>query len=182
MEIPILFLLECFSYNKDSGELIWKRRPLHHFSKGEASMNSWNVKNENKKAGTSRKDGRIAVCVKHNNKTHMVYASRLILAIVSGRWPDGLVDHIDGDPGNNKLENLRVCSKAQNSQNRLNTPGKLLPGVKKDGNKYSAKVKSNGVFHHVGMFTTEQEAHAAYVEKRDLLHGEFSIGNRDSSA
>ena len=179
MNIPVCFLYECFSFDSKVGVLTWKRRPESHFQGSEVTMKRWNGKNADKAAGTSRKDGRVAVCLNYYGKTHMIYASRIIFAMINGKWPDGLVDHLDWNPGNNKLENLRVCNKSQNSQNRLAPLGKLLPGVKKDGNRFSAKVKSNGVFYHVGMFRTEQEAHAAYVEKRDLLHGEFSIGNRN---
>lgn len=35
------FLLECFIYNKVTGSLVWKARPLHHF-KNTHGMNTFN--------------------------------------------------------------------------------------------------------------------------------------------
>lgn len=35
------YLSECFDYNKNTGELFWKARPIHHFNslKGQQTFN-----------------------------------------------------------------------------------------------------------------------------------------------
>ena len=77
------------------------------------------------------------------------------------------VDHIDRDPSNNKLSNLRLATP---SQNRMNAPRKAKGWVKvKSG--YSAKiwVPRKG-FEHLGVFATPEEATAAYNKRLQEVH------------
>ncbi len=77
------------------------------------------------------------------------------------------VDHIDRNPKNNKLENLRLVTRQQNSINKLDH---ALKGVhyRKDRNKFSAQIKVNGIKTHLGNFDTAEEARAAYLSARKL--------------
>ena len=84
MNIPVCFLYECFSFDSKVGVLTWKRRPESHFQGSEVTMKRWNGKNADKAAGTSRKDGRVAVCLNYYGKTRMIYASRIIFAMING--------------------------------------------------------------------------------------------------
>lgn len=67
---------------------------------------------------------------------------RVIFYMVTGKWPP-VVDHIDRDKQNNCPENLRAVSRTENSMNRTisscNSTG--YTGVKKDGNKFSARLR-----------------------------------------
>lgn len=91
---------------------------------------------------------------------------------------DGLeVDHRDGNGLNNRRNNLRESTKAQNQQNsrirRNNTSG--FKGVcwDKASGKWMASIKANGKRRTLGRFTTPDVAHAAYVMASRALHGEF---------
>jgi hypothetical protein len=83
-----------------------------------------------------------------------------------------LVDHIDGDRRNNSIENLRVCSHAENLRNQVRT--KTTKGVylQKSG-KWRAKIHLNKKQIWLGYFNTKQEAIDAYNEASRRLHGEF---------
>ena len=61
--------------------------------------------------------------------------------MMTGCWPDGWIDHIDGDPLNNRLENLREVSPQESSRNlsipRHNTSGCV--GVQYTSNRHAKK-------------------------------------------
>ena len=100
---------------------------------------------------------------------------RLALLHVTGAWPAAGVDHVDGDPGNNRLANLREATQAENNQNfakwKRPTSSKYL-GVywDKAKNRWAAMIGHNGKMHYLGRFSTEQEAYAAYLAAKARLH------------
>lgn len=72
------------------------------------------------------------------------------------------VDHIDNDKSNNTKANLRYCTQKQNCQNQKipinNTTGvKGVYYIPKTG-RYQASITINGKLHHIGVYTTIQEA------------------------
>lgn len=98
---------------------------------------------------------------------------RVIWLHVYGVWPDGLIDHIDGDPLNNRLANLRLANHAVNSQNqrrphRENKSGFL--GVIKSRNRWRAQISIRNKNKIIGTFATPEEAHQAYVEAKRIHH------------
>ena len=78
-------------------------------------------------AGCVNTDGYVMVNIDRTR----YYAHRLIWLMRFGEWPEGEIDHIDGDRSNNRLENLRCVSKSGNMRNQKrnsrNTSG--FPGV-----------------------------------------------------
>lgn len=100
-------------------------------------------------------------------------AHRLIWLMVHGYWPEQ-VDHIDGNPANNALTNLRACSHSENHQNRsispLNTSG--VPGVRWDKScrKWRATIKVNRERIHLGLFDSIDAAGDAYRQAKQKHH------------
>jgi len=106
-------------------------------------------------------------------------AHRLAWLYVHGNVPK-IIDHIDGNPANNSISNLRPASPSQNIQNSKksmrNTSG--LKGVhqrRKDG-KWIATIKIPGrrwqAF--LGSFDCPAAAHLAYQVAAAKHHGEFA--------
>ncbi len=86
-------------------------------------------------------------------------------------------DHINQNSLDNTDENLRIATHAQQQHNRkvFHHSKSGLKGVATRPNgRFQAKIRCNGVVHHLGSFTTAELAHAAYVKAALELHGEFA--------
>ena len=89
-----------------------------------------------------------------------------------------LVDHKNGNGLDNRRENLRLCSNAENTRNRLGTPNtsSKYKGVSWCNNtmKWKAQIRKNGVLFYLGVFQKEADAAFAYNKKSSEIFGEFS--------
>lgn len=104
-----------------------------------------------------------------------VRAHRLAWFLAHGQWPDGEIDHINGDRSDNRLANLRVVDRAGNSQNRRkahgdNSHGFLGAAWNHQHQRWQAKIVARRVRHHLGYFDTAEAAHAAYMQAKQRLH------------
>ncbi len=106
-----------------------------------------------------------------------VYLHRLI-AEHAGIDVSQQIDHINRNPLDNRVSNLRPATHAQNTHNakvqRNNVSG--LKGVcfRKDCGRYQARIDYNGKTHSLGFYQTAEEAHQAYVAKAIELRGSFA--------
>ena len=95
----------------------------------------------------------------------MLYAHRAIWAIHYGAWPDGEVDHIDGDKLNNRLSNLRVVTSSENSMNTKiysnNKTGHHGVWWDKTRGNYQVHIRRNGKRIVLGRFALLDEAVSA---------------------
>lgn len=88
------------------------------------------------------------------------------------------VDHINGNRVDNRKENLRVCTRAENQANRKaqrnNTSGfKGVHWVKRS-QKWTAQIMTGGKSHSLGYFETAEAAYSAYKIACAELHGNFA--------
>ncbi len=89
-----------------------------------------------------------------------------------GVWAK-LIDHRDGNPLNNRIENLREASSAVNAQNRraASRNNKLgVLGVSQAGKNFSAQITIPRKSKHLGTFKTAAEAHLVYVQAKRKYH------------
>lgn len=118
-----------------------------------------------------------------NNKTNaghlggyllnrQVCAHRIIWTMLTGEQPNGVIDHINGDPSDNRRRNLRCVSHAVNLRNQkmrsTNTSGAM--GVRRENNRWSARITANGVERHLGTFDEKSDAIAAR-KAAERMHG-----------
>lgn len=101
---------------------------------------------------------------------------RVVFMLHHGYLPK-ILDHIDGDPTNNSIENLRPCTQQQNTYNgsgwgKHNLP-KGITWSKKD-KRYQAQLSINGKNTYLGQFIKLEDAVAAVVEARQKHHGDFA--------
>lgn len=101
------------------------------------------------------------------------YAHRIAWALTYGAWPKGEIDHIDGDPSNDRISNLRDVTHRTNAQNvRRSFCGRdgLLGTSKRSDGRVLALIWHEGKQRYLGTFYTEQDAHVAYVTAKRQLH------------
>ena len=117
--------------------------------------------------GLQRLDGRSLSMGSHGYA--QVWDGKVVLL---HRWLMGLevgdpltVDHRNRDRLDNRIANLRVCTRAENNQNRRGQRIYRTPC-----GRYEAKVQMDGVRHFLGTFTTEQEARQAVVAFQSSIH------------
>ncbi len=107
---------------------------------------------------------------------HVAYlAHRLAWLYVHGSYPSSDLDHINGIPDDNRIENLREATHGQNMQNyraaNANSKTGLL-GVcyNKRAAAFVAQIRVSGKSLHLGYFKTAQEASVAYLNAKKLHH------------
>lgn len=83
---------------------------------------------------------------------------RVIWLLVHGEEPPLCLDHIDENPGNNRIQNLRAIDRGHNLRRSLRGRGITF---RKPSGRWVAQPRYNGKQHHLGMFATESEALAA---------------------
>ena len=107
----------------------------------------------------------------------MYLAHRLAWFWMTGEWPSTYIDHVDGDPANNRWANLREATNSQNLANsrrsRVNKSGFKGVSLSRDG-KWKVQIWADKTQHYLGLFDTKEEAHAAYSEAAKRLYGDFA--------
>jgi len=112
-----------------------------------------------------------------NGKKRMILMHREIMNPPLGM----VVDHRSGNALDNRRENLRICTQAQNTRNKKPNPGRALPkGVSwyARKRKFQSQIVLDNQSIHLGYFHTPAEAEAAYIEGSKKYHGEFSFTER----
>lgn len=120
------------------------------------------------------KDGYLKLNLWRNQIPHYRGSHRLVLSAFLYK-SDLMVDHIDGDVTNNKLENLRYCNARENQTfSNVKKPNKTCAsfGVmyRKDNGKFRARISIGGKDITIGHYDNEQDAADAYLKKLKELN------------
>lgn len=151
-------LIDSVTYIAETGVLIWKERPVTHF-KNKASCKRWNTIYAGKRAFcTAYPNGYL----RGRFDGVEVYAQRVVWAVLKDAWPTSQIDHINGVRTDNRIENLRSVSPAENAKNqktrRNNTSG--FQGVywHESRGKWSAQIRLQTKLHFLGYFSKFDDA------------------------
>jgi len=102
------------------------------------------------------------------------------LAFFGGLQPGLEMDHINGNRSDNRLENLRLVTHAQNAWNSKPREGSAsqYKGVSAEPRgKWRAAIRHLGTRRYIGVYNTEEEAARAYDAAAIELCGEFAYVN-----
>ena len=148
-----------YKYDPDTGQFYWRVDRGYRIKAGDK---------------TGSKNGRGYVQLNVDGKHY--YAHRVAWLIMTGEWPNEVIDHINGDPSDNRWENLRSATHAQAHQNikvyKSNSTG-LVGAYKADG-RWVSMISVNGKRLHLGSFNTIEEAARAYINAAKKFHGGFN--------
>ena len=101
-------------------------------------------------------------------------AHRLAWFYMTGDWPVAGMDHINGVKDDNRWDNLREATQAENSQNMAirsdNTSGYMGVCWDRRKGKWQAQIKVAGRNKHLGYFDMPEAAHAAYLAAKAEIH------------
>jgi hypothetical protein len=161
IEISQVQLREVLDYNPDTGIFRWKIKSSKSLSIGET-------------AGCTRADG--YVTIQYNAIPYL--AHRLAWVYTHGELPStSIIDHVDGNPSNNKLNNIRVCAPTQNQQNRRVNSNSIsgFKGVSwvEERQKWKARTWLKRKYYFLGYFDTKEDAIKAHQSFCITYHGEF---------
>jgi hypothetical protein len=153
-------LRELLDYNPKNGEFVW-RVSCRGTKAGDI-------------AGTSGTEGRRHITIGYSRyKAH-----RLAWLYVYGSFPTKLIDHINGDPTDNRIANLREATMSENLHNQRaahkhNKTGILGVQWRQDKNKFRTRIVVSGKEINLGYFDTAEEAKEAYLAAK-AKHHEFA--------
>ena len=144
---------ELFNYDPDTGVLRWR--------------------NGRQVRGVQlRSDGKPYLVVHVFRRLYR--AHRVVWAHYHGAWPTGVIDHINGDGVDNRIENLRDTDMAVNSQNqrraRIDNKSGFLGVETTVAGTYQARIRTGRSRLSLGTYATPEEAHQAYLTAKRRLH------------
>ena len=150
--------LDLFDYQ--DGQLYWRVKKSYRVEIG-------------KEAGCKNSHGYCVVRV--DGVLYGVH--RIVFLMHHGYLPD-TIDHIDGNPQNNNIENLRQATNVENCYNRgkqsNNKSGCKNVHWKAKIKHWSVEIQVNKVKHYLGIYKDLELAALVASEARDLYHGKFA--------
>ena len=94
--------------------------------------------------------------------------------MVTGKWPDKYIDHIDGDGNNNSWGNIRSVDALGNNRNLAKRIGRDLPtGVRwhKKRQKWEARIRVKGRLIYLGLHDDVEDA----MHAREIANQEYGF-------
>lgn len=164
-EVTAELVRHLFDYDAHAGVFTWKN-PIRHQSRAGQT------------AGGRRPDGYVILPVCGTR----MFAHRAAWLFVHGELPeDMVVDHVNQDPSDNRIANLRLADKAENGWNHWKKDG--AGGVQRNSKgSFTVVIRHRGERHYLGSYPTEAEATQAFKAAAAERRGEFYAAKRDRSA
>lgn len=153
-------LVHRVSYDPETGQFTWRIRAARRVRIGDRAGSKHSV------------SGYWIICF--DDRRYMGH--RLAWLYFHKAWPEGEIDHINGDKTDNRIANLREATHSQNKAHsplqRNNRSG--FKGVHKFRNRWIASIRTDRKLTHLGSFATPEEASEAYAKAAKARFGEFA--------
>jgi hypothetical protein len=153
-------LRELLHYDPGTGEFTWLVSTSNRVRAGET-------------AGTT--DGRYRQ-IKIDGRIYRSH--QLAWLYVTGKWSSGHLDHINGDPSDNRLTNLRPATSSQNGANSRkgvnNKSGFKGVSWHAQNQRWRARIMVGRRQIFLGLFADPAAAHTAYITAAKEYFGEYA--------
>lgn len=161
---PQELLQRIFRYDAETGVLYWRERA--------DARPQWNGIYAGTVAGNINPQNRVIVSLKGYR---LLKAHRIIWKMVFGDEPEE-IDHVDCDPSNNRINNLRPATRKQNARNVRGRAASGYKGVSfhKMSGLWRARLRRGDGRESCTYHATPELAHAAYCEMAERQLGEFA--------
>ena len=151
-------LKECLRYESDTGYFFWLKRNSNRIKIGD-------------QAGTKQNcDGYAEIQIDGVLRK----AHRLAWLYVYGAFPQGQIDHINGDRFDNRIVNLRDATPQENAHNQKQAHKRNKSGflgvIAKPWGAFCAEIRVDKKKIYIGSYPTAELAHQAYLEAKARLH------------
>lgn len=159
------YLKNILKYDKNKGLFYWKNPKARNVKEGQLT-------------GNKQKSGYITITV--DSKQYL--AHRLAWLYEYGVFPKNDIDHINGIRDDNRIENLRECTRQQNMYNRrLNKDS--TSGVKNvhwsaTSNKWRVRIRVNGKQIQLGVWDDLEFAELVAIEARIKYNGIYATDRK----
>jgi hypothetical protein len=157
-------LKELLDYDPGTGVFVWKKKPAPRANRIKAGD----------VAGCLGPYGYVLIGIDKK-----LYEASLLAWLYTHGYLPARIDHRDTDRANNRIGNLRECTRSQNQCNR-GKPSNNTSGIKgvfwnSQCNKWHARIQLNYKRFHVGFFQKLEDAAEAVKEAYERLHNDYAF-------
>ncbi len=176
MEHPLSpeYIRSLLDYNPETGEFVWRERKIREEYHCSRIDKGWNTRFAGKKIPAQWVHGGLRIGLHCKNYV----AHRIAWLIYYGEWPSQDIDHINGNPMDNRIVNLRLATDSENLCNQKkridNTSGVKGVSWSKKENKWYAYINKDKKMTGLGRFVSFDDAVAARMAAEKQYHGSFA--------
>lgn len=153
---------EYLEYSPDTGKLYWIKKANKNTILGT-------------EAGSNCENRRIHLRLKKKQ----YFAHHVAWFLYFGYWPTDTIDHINGNPLDNRIENLRIVNHKINMQNRRCLSARNCSGFsgvfKMKNGKYKASISINNTTKYLGHYDNFEEACETVRQARRKLYVGYTL-------
>jgi hypothetical protein len=121
---------------------------------------------------TSKSNDYSRIVVNVGGKTYL--CAHIIWFLEFGKWPEKMINHINGVSTDNAITNLEEVSHSANLLGKRKNRRELPIGVYKKRDRFQARITAKGVFRTIGNYATPEEAEKAFITEHLRTFGKHS--------